>query len=141
MLQYGVLHITALSISYYLFGWIWGTVALIVFAYALGCILDLLGYQKMTFTDNLFTSELPNRYHNIVGFFSMEKIEFGEFKEEFYRRGILKIRRLRQIQINKFGIKFWKDKVFIKLRYIVIFKRNFYFLNNELYKLWNIALI
>ena len=138
MLQYGVLHIAALSISYYLFGWFWGTAALIVFAYALGWILDVLGYQMMRFTDYLFTTELPGRNHNFNGFFLMKKIEFGEFKEEFYRRGILDIRRLRQIQIDKFGVKFWKDKVFIQLICILIFKRNFYFLINEQYKLWTL---
>ena len=127
MLQYGVLHITALSISFYLFGWIWGTVALIVFAYALGWILDVLGYQKMRFTDHVLTTELPNKYNNIVAFFSMKKIKFGEFKEEFYRRAILNIRGLRQIQISKFGMKFWKDKAFIQLKDILILKRIFIF--------------
>ena len=127
MLQYGVLHVAALSISYYLFGWFWGTTALIVFAYALGCILDLLGYQKMRFTDHVLTTELPNKYNNIVAFILMKKIEFGDFKEEFYRRAILNIRGLRQIQISKFGMKFWKDKVFYLIEIYINFKINFLF--------------
>ena len=109
MWQYGILHFVVLFAAYYTFGFLWGTVSLILFVYVTDYILDILGYQRLITGDLIMSYEIPNRNHNIGGYFIMKKIEFGEFREEFYQRGIMNIRKLRQIQISRFGIKFWKD--------------------------------
>ena len=109
MWKNGIWHWMTLVIIYYVLGWIWATIALILISYLIDWILDLIGLERLITGDLSMSYEIPNRNHNIGGYFIMKKIKFGEFREEFYQRGIMNIRKLRQIQISRFGIKFWKD--------------------------------
>ena len=96
-------------VLYYLLGWLKRLFALIVIIYAAEYFLDVFGYQRLNTGDLFMSYEIPNRNHNIGGYFIMKKIEFEMFREEFYKRAVLNIRKLRQIQISSYGIKLWKD--------------------------------
>ena len=45
------------------------------------------------------SNEFPNKNHNIGGYCLIEKLEFEEFRSQIRVRGIIPIRKLRQIQI------------------------------------------
>ena len=107
--RYGIGHLAILMTIYYLLGWLKGLFALIVIIYAVDYLLDVFGYQRLNTGDFFMSYEIPNRNHNIGGYFIMKKIEFEKFREEFYKRAVLNIRKLRQIQISSYGIKLWKD--------------------------------
>ena len=55
------------------------------------------------------SNEFPNKNHNIGGYCLIEKLEFEEFRLQIRERGIIPIRKLRLILVEKFGFKFWKD--------------------------------
>lgn len=41
--------------------------------------------------------------HNIGGYFEIEKLAFEEFEKNIYERGVLKLRKMSQILVNRYG--------------------------------------
>ena len=109
MWKYGVLQLALIIFAYYYFGCILGAIFLVAFVYASDFILDKLGYQILNAGDLFMSYEAPGKNHNIGGYFIIKKIGFEEFKEQIFTQAVLKLRRFKQIQIEAFGFKFWKD--------------------------------
>lgn len=109
MWRYGVLHVVLITTAYYFFGFMYGILFIIGFVLAADFILDKFGYQRLNYGDLVMSMEMENGNHNIGGYFEMQKIDFDTFKQQVYERGILHIRKLKQIQVKKFGISLWKD--------------------------------
>lgn len=53
--------------------------------------------------------EYPGSYHNIGGYFEIDKISLTELQQVLYEKGISKIWKLRTILVRKLGFYFWKE--------------------------------
>lgn len=109
MWKYGLVHLTILATLYLTLGWLYGLMALIVLVPLVDVVLDKLGYQRMGYGDLCMSYEMPRINHNVGGFFVMDKIDFKTFQNHIYETGIKHVRKLSQIQVEKYGFKLWKD--------------------------------
>ena len=109
MYKYGLVHVAVLFTAYYLFGFLYGCVALVAFIIALDRVLDLVGYSRLTYMDLGCAYEIGCNNNHIGGYLEIEKIGYDEFKDAFTERALIKIRKLRQILVQRLGFFLWKD--------------------------------
>lgn len=109
MFQYGLVHLAILITAFYLFGFIYGIVAIVLFVMGMDKLLDLIGYTRMGYMDLGCAYEIKCNNNHIGGYMEIEKIEYDEFKEVFIQKALTKIRKLRQILVQRLGFFFWKD--------------------------------
>jgi len=108
MWEYGIVHLIIVLTAYLSFGWLYGTIALIVFVYCADLVLMKCGYTRLTYGDLCMSYELPNGNHNAGGYFIIEKLDFKTMEHEIYNRAIKNIPKLHTILVRRFGLSFWK---------------------------------
>jgi diacylglycerol O-acyltransferase len=109
MYKYGLVHLALLFAAYYMFGFIYGIVALVVFIIALDKGLDKIGYSRLTYMDLGCAYEIKCNNNHIGGYMEIEKIGYDEFKDVFVERALTKIRKLRKVLVQRLGFFLWKD--------------------------------
>ena len=97
MWEHGIVHLCILMFAYYNFGFIYGLLFIIAFIYVADLILDKMGFERVVVGDLFMSFEKPNKNHNIGGYFLIKKLKYENLQQEMYKRGILRIRKLRQI--------------------------------------------
>lgn len=107
--DYGLLHISFCTIAIYNFGFIYGCIAIWLTIVASDFLLGRIGFQRLQGVDLAMSIEGEYRNNNIGGYYIIEKLKFEDFKKTFVERAVKKIRKLRQIQIKRFGLMLWKD--------------------------------
>ena len=82
---------------------------MILFVLITDYVLSLYGYKRLNYGDLSLWYEKPGLYHNLAGYFVMDKIDFAHFSDYMYERAITKLPKLRSRVVNKFGVYLWED--------------------------------
>ena len=73
-------------------------------------VIDTFGYQFAVGQDIIHFFDSEKAIPNLVGYMEIKKIDFFQLASvNLYKKGIMNIRKLRQIPVNIFGFFLWKD--------------------------------
>ena len=109
LLNYGLIHILLIGTLFYMFGFVYGCIAIYVSIMAIDKIMNRLGYTRLNSVDYAHTFNEEVRNNNICGYFEIEKLKFKEFKHRVINRTFDHIKKMSQIRVNILGVYFWKD--------------------------------
>ena len=109
--ELGIVQIGYIMTIWYMFGVLKGAVIGIILAYVFYTVMDYFGYQSVSGMDAMSATEIrPENIRNCGAYMRIGKITAEDLRDKyFYRKGILNIRRLRQIWIDICGLWFLKD--------------------------------
>lgn len=109
MFEYGLTHVLLFGSWVYFFGILYGTIILAVSVTILVNILPFFGIELANGRDISFFYETERSIHNWIGVMITEKMDFTDLKQTFYKKGILRFKKLRSTPFYKFGFWFWRE--------------------------------
>lgn len=108
--QYGIMHLCILVAMYYYLGLLWTVISLIAFFQIIDLVIDYFGFQFAVGQDIIHFFDSEKVIPNCVGYMEMKKLDFDTLKNEnLYKKGIMNVRKLRQIPRNILGFFLWQD--------------------------------
>ena len=108
MWKYGVLQITILTLVYYNFGFIYGTIFTLALYKVAEAVFQALGYAPINIADIGMGFEEGDCTNNLVSYFEVGKIDIDSVKKRVYQKGISKIEHLRYIRSDILGLALFK---------------------------------
>lgn len=110
LINYGILQAILLLAMVYFFGVIKTILGLIILFRIIIKVIDTFGYQFAVGQDIIHFFDSEKAIPNLVGYMEIKKIDFFQLASvNLYKKGIMNIRKLRQIPVNIFGFFLWKD--------------------------------
>ena len=109
-IKYGVTQAILFLAMVYFIGIVKTSILLIALFQILKPILDHFGFEFAIGQDIMHFFDTEKSIPNCVGYIEMEKVDARKLKDEcFYKRGIMNVRKLRQVPRNILGFYFWQD--------------------------------
>ena len=109
LVEYGLLHFLLYGTCIWLFGFVYGILAIICFFIILDRILPFFNLTRLNFHDYLITFESGSDANHVVCVLFLDKLDTEEFKKHVYERVLTKIQKTRSIRVNWRGFYFWKE--------------------------------
>ena len=108
--EYGIMQLCILFAMYYYLGLLWTVASLFAFFQILGVVIDYFGFQFAVGQDIIHFFDSEKVIPNCVGYVEMKKLDYNTLRNEnLYKKGIMNVRKLRQIPRNILGFFLWQD--------------------------------